>query len=415
MRRIFLLARKDFLRKWRNPVVIVGFMLMPLLFTFIFGLFFGGEKESVLPRISVLAADNDKSFFSQLFITSLTQGELKKLIDLKLMEEKQARRMMEKGKASALLIIPQKFGEEVWEGRPSELLLLKNPAEQFLPQVAEEITDTASLLFSALFSVFGEEVDILKRFVEKEDVSDQDISLFSARIWRRMEGISKYAFPPVISLKQETIKVEGEEPTLSVQGYMLPAMAVFFLLFICNIVFEDVLREKEAGTLLRLSISPLEISEFIWSKILTAAAIGIVCTLVLVATGEIIFGIAWGNFLTVLVVVFCLNILSAGFVSFFYAFLRTERQAGMVLSSIFIVMALLGGSMIPVSNFPPAVQNFSRLTINYWGIQAFMKSIGGAYFTEMGVLLLGMVATGIIFSLIGSFFLKRNLRKGIYK
>ena len=46
MKRVLLLARKDFLRKWRNPVVIVGFMLMPLLFSFLFGLIFGREEEA---------------------------------------------------------------------------------------------------------------------------------------------------------------------------------------------------------------------------------------------------------------------------------------------------------------------------------------------------------------------------------
>jgi ABC-2 type transport system permease protein len=86
-----------------------------------------------------------------------------------------------------------------------------------------------------------------------------------------------------------------------------------------------------------------------------------------------------------------------------------------VLSSVFIVMALLGGSMIPVSNFPPVLQNFSRLTLNYWGIQAFLKSIGGTRFWEMGLHLGGMAAAGVVFSLIGSSFLKRNLQRGLYK
>jgi len=415
VKRVFLLIRKDFLRKWRNPVVIVGFMLMPLLFTAIFGLFFGKSEGNILPRISVLAADNDKSLLSQLFLTSLSQGELKKLIDVKVVEENLGRKQMEKGKASALLIIPEKFGQKVWDGKATELLLLKNPAEQFLPQVVEEITDTAALLFSALFSVFGEEVGLLRGYLEKKDFSDQDVAQFSVKVRNRLESISKYVFPPVISLKQETIRSERKTPTLSVQAYMLPAMAVFFLLFVCNVVFEDVLREKEAGTLLRLSVSPLEIAEFIWGKILISMAIGILCTLILVGLGWMIFRITWGEFLTVLLIVLSLNILCAGFISFFYAFLKTERQAGTVLSSVFIVMALLGGSMIPVSNFPPVLQNFSRLTINYWGIQAFLKSISGTRFWEMGVHLGGMAAAGIALSLVGSSFLKRNLKRGLYK
>lgn len=418
MRRVFLLVRKDFLRKWRNPVVIVGFMLMPLVFTFFFGLLFGKEGEEVLPRISVLAADKDKSILSQLFLTSLSQGDLKKFLNIKTVEEEEGRKQMAKGKASAMLIIPEKFGKNVWDGQAAGILLLKNPAEQFLPQVVEEIVDTASLLFSSLFSVFGDEITLLKGYINRDEFTDADVSALSVEMKRRIEGISKYVLPPVISLKQETVKAERKERTelsLSVQSYMLPAFAIFFLLFISNVVFEDLLREKENRTLLRMSVSPLEISEFIWSKILIAAAIGSLCLLVLIGLGSVLFGISWGSFSVVLLVVLSLNVLIPGFISFLYAFIRTERQAGALLSSVFIIMSMLGGSMIPVSNFPSGVQVFSRLTINYWGIQAFIKAINGAGVAAMGPHILGMFGVGVVFAVAGASLLKGKLKRGMLR
>jgi len=417
MKNILHLIQKDFKRKWKNPVVILGFLLIPVIFTIIFGIVFGSSDEQTLPQVPILAVDKDKSFLSQFFITAMNQGELEKLISLRVVEEEEGRRLLDKGKASALMVIPENFTDDVWNNRSAEILLLKNPAEQFLPQIAEEIVDTASLLFSTLFSVFSDEVSLIRDAIKKETFTDGDISSLSIQIKNRFEGVARFVFPPVISLKQETIseKEERTGPSLSVQGYILPAMAVMFLLFICNVVFEDILREKETGTLRRMSASPLKLSEFIWSKTITSALIGMICTSVLVVLGIVLFSIQWGNLFTIFLIILCLNIMLAGFISLLYSFIHTERQAGAVLSSVIIVMSMLGGSMMPVENFPPLVQKISQLTLNYWGLKAFHKAIQHAPFQEMVPLLVGMLSAGIVFSVVGSFFLKRNLRKGLIR
>jgi len=373
MKRVWLLVRKDFKKKWKNPAVIIGFMLIPLMFAFLFGLVFGSSGETKLPRIKVLIVDQDESLMSQFLHTALTQGELKEMIELESLDsEEDARRLMDQGKASALLMIPEGFGAELFKGNPVELFLIKNPSEQFLPQIVEEITDTAGLLLSSLFSVFNDEIGIIRRLVDQGAASDQAVFDISLRMKGRMEGISKFVFPPVIKLKQEVIDKEPEESEadLNIQGYILPAVTIMFLLFIVNIVFEDLLREREAGTLLRMMASPMSIREFIWSKMVTAALFGALCTLILIGLGALLFHIDWGPPQTVLLIVLALNILISGFISVFYTFIRTENQAGSIMSSVIMVMSLLGGSMVPVSNFPATLRStigdYRRFFVPRW-------------------------------------------------
>jgi ABC-2 type transport system permease protein len=232
-----------------------------------------------------------------------------------------------------------------------------------------------------------------------------------------MEGIEKYVLPPVISIEQVIREEDTESPSAeySIHSYILPAISIMFILFICNIVFEDLLREKEKGTLLRMSISPMRISEFIWSKILTSAGIGILCTLFLIALGSLLFEINWGSAPILIFIILCLNILFAGFISFLYTFIRTERQAGALMSSVIVVMALLGGSMTPIENFPPFVQKISRFTVNYWGLEAFRKNIMGESFYRIWPILAGMLAVGILLAFISSFLLKDKLSRGLYR
>ncbi len=418
MKNILILVKKDFKRKWKNPVLILGFMLIPVLFTFIFGMVFGGEEDEILPRLTLLIVDNDKSLISNFLATAMSQGDLKKMVELKPMEtEEEGRHLLDKGKASALLFIPENFGKDVLDGKNVEVLLLKNPSEQFLPLIAEEITDTTTLILSSLLAVFSEEVDTIKKFIDMDKFPDSDISAFSVQVKNRIESISKYVFPPVIGLKQETIKGEGEEESgsISVHGYILPGMAIMFLMFICNVVFEDILREKETKTLLRLNVSRMSMTEFIWSKIVISALIGMLCTLLLIGFGAALFSIYWGSFFTVFLIVLCLNILIAGFIAFLYSFIKTELQAGAVLSSVIIVMSLLGGSMVPADNFPSFIQVISKVTLNYWGIKAFRMAMMKESFGNLLPILSGMVLAGVLLSLISSRFIQNNLKKGLLK
>ena len=418
MKNIFLLISKDFLRKWKNPFVILGFLLMPLLFTLILGAVFGSSNEPSLPKVRVLAADNDQTLLSKLFLGAFTQGELKELIDLEIVSQEEGKKQMIKGKASAFLVVPEAFQEDVFNNRSVEILLEKNPSEQFLPQIVEEIGDIYTLLVSALFSLFSDEINLIRDFSGEGTIPDQAVTLLSLRIKNKMEGASKYVFPPVISIKQKTIVKEEEEQDVeefSFQQFVLPAISIMFLLFICNLVFEDLLRECEGGTLLRMMVSPLRINEFIWSKILTAVILGILCTYFLIFLGAVVFKIRWGAPFILFIFVLCLNIVIAGFIAFLYSFVRTERQAGALLSTVILVMALLGGSMLPAQFFPPAVQTFSKLTINYWGIEGFYRIMHSESLIQIFPILAGMGLGGIMFAFIGSHLLNVRLKRGILK
>ncbi|MGD8538208.1 MAG: ABC transporter permease [Candidatus Aminicenantes bacterium] len=416
MKNLLHLVWKDFMRKWKNPVVILGFLCIPFVFTLIFGFVFGSDGEEALPRVKILAVDKDNSLISGFILRSLTQGDLNELIELEEVEEDEGYSLLDKGKASALLVIPKGFGENIWDGKKTEILLVKNPAEQFLPQIAEEILDTLTLILSSLRHIFADELNTIRTFADLDEFPDEAISTISIKLKNRIEGVTKYVFPPVISLKQQTISEEKEEVSdLSISAHILPAIALMFLLFICNTVFEDSLREKETGTLTRIRISPASMTEYIWSKIFTSALIGIICTALLILLGQVLFSIDWGDPLAIALLVLSLNILIAGFIAFLYAFVRTERQAGALLTTVILLMSMLGGSMIPVENFPPIVASFSKLTLNYWGITSFKKLMRGESIAAIFPILIFMVFTGVVFSIVGSFFLNNNLKKGIIR
>ena len=87
----------------------------------------------------------------------------------------------------------------------------------------------------------------------------------------------------------------------------------------------------------------------------------------------------------------------------------------LVLSSVILVMSLFGGSMVPVDALPSFFLNFSRLTVNYWGIKAFHKVMFRSSFLELLPLIVGMAAAGFILAGVASLLLGNNLRRDLVK
>jgi len=71
--------------------------------------------------------------------------------------------------------------------------------------------------------------------------------------------------------------------------------------------------------------------------------------------------------------------------------------------------------MLPAQFFPPAIQIFSKMTINYWGIQGFYRIMDGESLVHIIPILTGMGLGGIMFAFIGSYFINVRLKRGILK
>ena len=61
--------------------------------------------------------------------------------------------------------------------------------------------------------------------------------------------------------------------------------------------------------------------------------------------------------------------------TFFYGFIRTERLADAVLSSVIIVICLLGGSMVPMEQMGETMLRIGRFSPVYWAVDGMKRII----------------------------------------
>ncbi len=366
--------------------------------------------QSQLPKIKVLVVDKDKNIASKLLLGAFDTEQLKEMFEITLVDEARGKKLISRSKASALVIIPVKLTDRLIKAEKSQFIVIKNPSEQFLPDVVEEFMNTYAVIISGIVQIFEPELRGIELLLEIpiEKVSITAMTPFLEAGRKKIEALIKYLDPLLVQLKEE---VTGKEKKKTVPGFnifflFLPGMSVMFLLFIIEIFIRDILTEREDGKLQRIMFAPIRASELISARIFSGWIMGILVYFLIAVLGMLLFNVSWGNwgYLFLLIAVTCFWI--AAFFALSNAFYKNRNQAGTLTAPIILVFSVFGGSILPVDQLPKSINWIADFTLNHWFIQGTLQIRDGVFPTlSFGILL----PTGVILFLLASFFLKKRI------
>jgi ABC-2 type transport system permease protein len=175
-------------------------------------------------------------------------------------------------------------------------------------------------------------------------------------------------------------------PNLESRNYFVPGI-VAILIMILSLLLTSmaIIREKEAGTIEQLIVTPLKPIELIVGKILPY--IIITQTLMIIV---IIFAIIWfslplkGNFL-LLVVAACLFLLSTLGIGLFISTISATQQQAMMTTFFFIVpFFMFSGFVFPIASMPTVIQWLTYLN----PLRYFLVIIRGVFLKGVGMTIL---------------------------
>jgi ABC-type multidrug transport system permease subunit len=410
--RTTLIIKNDMKRRLRAPLATILFLVIPFAMTALIGMIFdpGSGGETKLPAIKVLLVDNDKNLASKFFIGAFEQKQMKDMFQSTLVSEAEGEKMMKKGKASAMLIIPEHFSENLADQKPSRLEVVKNPAEEFLPIVVEEFADTMAIGFSGLAQVFADELKIIKMVgnssLEKIQFAELTPFLEMSRI--KIMALKKYLSPLLIGLKSTTIAKPGQAKPkgFNIFAFILPGMLIMFLLFSIEAAMREIQNERADGKIRRMMFSPLTTRELILARIFSGWLLGLLICSLAMALGALIFRIEWGNYFWLFLLVAAACFWGAAFFGMLNAFFKNKNQAGAFASPIILVSAAFGGSMLPLEAMPQGMRWLAKFTVNNWFITGCRQIVAGDI--PLAALLV-LLTSGLIFSTVAMVALQRRL------
>jgi ABC-2 type transport system permease protein len=374
MRFVFSSAVKDLRRLRREPVTILTWLGIPTFIAVILVVIFGhGDAR---PNGKLLMVDEDAGFGATLLAGAFSQGPLTNMISIEKVEREEGRRRIDKGDASALLIVPKNFTAALLEGKPANLQLVRNPAQRILPDIIEEVL---SMLTDAAFYLQIVAGPQLRRSAQGPP-SDATIAQISVQFNHAIVDLRKYLAPPVIQLETKVIEDKTDKPG-GFAALMLPGMLYMAVFFIAGGLATDLWRERTFGALRRVATTPASFGAFLAGKLLATF-------FVLLLVGA--FGLTVAHFLADLrisnfpLAVVWIAMSGTGlylFMMLLQSLASTERVASMLSNFVLLPLTMLGGSFFPFDMMPKGFAQIGRLTPNGWSVIELQKILDGAAVT----------------------------------
>ena len=132
--------------------------------------------------------------------------------------------------------------------------------------------------------------------------------------------------------------------------------------------------------------------------------------LLIVVGTVLLFRVDWGNPLTTGLVVVLFSLAATGAAMVMGSVLRNAAQAGAMGVFLGLVLAAIGGCMVPLEIFPPTMFRIARLLPHAWAIEALNGSIAtGAGPVEVSTDLAVLAAYAVALLSVATVLLRRSI------
>ncbi|MDG1874271.1 MAG: ABC transporter permease [Mariniblastus sp.] len=430
MNRILKMAMKDLkllLRDKMGAFFIIGF---PILMGLFFGLIMGnmGSTGGGGSQMRICIVDQDNSSLSQKFIESFQQNEsveLKEMADLET-----ARESVRKGQRVAMLVLTEGFGETagVFWGEAPTIQIGADPSR------AAESAMLQGFVMEAIGSLAGsrfQDQDLMNDFLEKsrQDLEDNEsISVANRLLMKTFLGSVEGMVESIDALQTESdessaapggeegfqfANIEAIDVTRTIdpksqRGQVMkmksrwdvsfPQAMMWGVLACCAGFAISIAQERTQGTLTRLQVAPVSKFEIIGGKAL-ACFISVIAVIALMTVLGIQLGMRPKNFPLLILAAVCVSFCFVGIMMVMSVLGKTEQSVNGAGWAINMVMAMLGGCMIPVMFMPQFMQSLSVVSPIRWAILSIEGAIWRDFsFTEMLLpcgILLAIGASGV--------------------
>jgi ABC-2 type transport system permease protein len=154
-------------------------------------------------------------------------------------------------------------------------------------------------------------------------------------------------------------------------NFFAPNIAVVFLFIGSGLGMRSLLMERSAGTLARLTASPLRPTQIVLGKLLAIFVTGLMTIGVIWAVTTFAFGADWGSPLGVVLMAVGATLAMCGIGVFLTSLAKNEQQAFGITLLVGLALALLGGNLLPSGSLPDAFQVLALGTPNGWALVGF--------------------------------------------
>jgi ABC-2 type transport system permease protein len=185
-------------------------------------------------------------------------------------------------------------------------------------------------------------------------------------------------------------------------AYYAGAVTILFSLFAATHGALTLIDERRSGVADRILAGPAGMGPVVSGKFLFLIAQGVAQASVIFATAQIVFGVPVIAHLGYwLVTTLAASIAAGGLALALISLCRSREQAQMLSTFVILILAAIGGSMVPRFLMPPWLQSLGWWTPHAWVIDAYQGLLwrdvgaGGLYNAWIVLTLIGVAGFAI--------------------
>ncbi len=345
----------------------------------------------------------EKIFFQDFLESKQLNGMLRYVIT----DRKQGEKMLAENEISALVILPKNYVYNTFINYTSagrgvvRIETIKNQDSQFYAEIVEMLVDG---FLNAMNNAVSRKMVLIEAVVLNK-LNAETIGNLSDSI-----GIKEDNSKNII-IKELT----GEDKINSFQYYAVAIMSMF-LLYAASIGGKALIEEKNDFTLQRAEASGISLRQIAYSNFFRIVVIAIIQSAIMIGFSRLFLGVIWGDLATVIIALIS-SAISVGGMGFFVAVLTliTGRYyiANIFEFAIVNMMALIGGSFIPVELLPKALQKIDFLAINGSALKLYLNAMKYRPIEESYTFIFLLIGIAFGFILGGLIILGYNNRRSI--
>jgi len=411
---------KDLKRVFKDIFSLVMMFAAPLLIAgllyFAFGGLTKGDVTYKMPETKVVIANLDQPAApgfaaGEMMVEFLQDSSLQDILAVSLAsDESSARAAVDSRKAGVAIIIPPDFTEAaISPDRTAAVSIYQDPTLTIGPSVVSELVNHFMDAFSGSKIAAQTATGMLSsRGVQvSEDVAGQIAQSYAA--WQQSSRHEEKKAIPDMVIVSPAGEVQASVQKAVPIGLIVAGMITLFVFFIAGYGAESIIREDEEGTLGRLFTTPISQAFILSGKFLAVVVTLCIQIALLLLVSALIFGISWGNPVTVILVSSGLIVAAAGFGIMLMSFIKNSRQTGPVMGGVMTLLGMLGGLFsVAIPNLPSSVDKITLVTPHGWAMQGWKLALAGSSPIQAILPVFVLFLMGFAFLAIGVILFRRR-------
>jgi ABC-2 type transport system permease protein len=357
MIRIIDIALKDLTQLVCERETFLFLLFMPLVFTLLFGLAFGGFAGEADPRLPVGYLDEDHSSISRRLGDLLSTSLVIRLEGRQAFDRAGLETLVANKKLAAAVIIPKGYGRCLLHGKRAKLVFIGDNASTAGTSIQSEVLTSAMRLESAVRTALVFEKVAAER-VPFDYILD--------------ESLARWEKPPISVNETTSSTIQKADNRTASLAHTSPGMMLQFAIAGLMTAAQMLVAERKSHALQRLLTTAARREHILLGHFAAILTLILFQFTALISFGQFILKV---NYLRVpsatLLVALSAALCIASLGLLISTLAKSEEQAIMFSLIPMFVLAALGGAWVPLEVTGPTFQTIGHLTPLAWAMDGF--------------------------------------------